>query len=54
MAVINSILNARVNIKIVDDFLIQWIENWFSDDEVIFKMIMHLVTEQKSFSFFFL
>ena len=36
MPVISSTTNAHVNIKILNNFLIQLIENWFGD-EVIFQ-----------------
>ena len=35
--IIISTINAHDDIKILDNFLISSIENWFGDDEVIFQ-----------------
>ena len=37
MAIIISLINAHLNIEILDKFLIPTIENWFGDDEIIFQ-----------------
>ena len=37
MTIIISAINAHGYIKILDPFLISLIENWFSEDEVIFQ-----------------
>ena len=43
VAVITSIVNAHVNIDILNNCLIPSIENWFGDDEVILRTIIYLV-----------
>ena len=37
MAIIISTINTHMYINILDNFLIESIENWFGDDEVIFQ-----------------
>ena len=41
IAIITSTINAHVYIEVLNNFLIPSIENWFSGDEVIFRMIMY-------------
>lgn len=45
MAVITSSINAQVYIRILDTFLIPWIEEMFGDDERFSEMIMYLAIE---------
>ena len=53
MVIITSTIKAHVYIiEIWDDFLIQQIEN-YSDDEFIFRPMMHLVILEKRLNFFF-
>ena len=54
MVIITSTINIQVYVEILDNFLIPSIENWFSDDEAIFRMMIHVVTEQKGLKLFLL
>ena len=49
MIFITLTVNEDVYIEILDDFLISSIENSFSGDDVIFRMIMRLVTTKEIF-----
>ncbi len=52
MAILTSTVNAQVYVEILDTFLIPYMEKKFGDD-VIFRMIMHLATEQRVLKLFF-
>ena len=52
MAIITSTINAHVYIEILNNFLILSIENWFCDNEAIFRSIMHFITEQRELKLF--
>ena len=52
MAIIASTTNTQVYIEILDNFLILSVENWFGNDEVIFRMMTYLVTEKRGLKLF--
>ena len=45
--IITATINTDVFIEILDSFLILSMENWFGDEDLVFRTIIHVAVEQR-------